>query len=58
MRYIDVDGNTYIYLIDTKDNIYKAKAANHENMLLIEKGDKVKLSCADSVILKCEKVEQ
>ncbi|MGN1444501.1 MAG: hypothetical protein ACI4XE_11705 [Acutalibacteraceae bacterium] len=58
VRYIDVDGNTYIYLIDTKDNIYKAKAASHENMLLIEKGDKVRLSCADSVILKCEKVEQ
>ena len=58
VRYIDVDGNTYIYLIDTKDNVYKAKAASHENMLLIEKGDKVKLSCADSVILKCEKVEQ
>ena len=43
VRYIDIDGNTYIYLIDTEENLYKAKAADHENMLLIEKGDTVKL---------------
>ncbi|MGN0447616.1 MAG: hypothetical protein ACI4GC_03605 [Acutalibacteraceae bacterium] len=57
VKYIVIDGNTYVYLIDTQDNIYKAKAANHENMLLIESGDRVKLSCADSVILRCEKLE-
>lgn len=56
VRYIDIDGNTYIYLIDTDDNIFKAKAASHEEMLLINAGDTVKLSLADSVILKCEKV--
>ena len=55
VRYIDIDGNTYIYLIDTDNNIFKAKAASHEEMLLINAGDTVRLSLADSVILKCEK---
>lgn len=58
VRYIDIDGNTYIYLIDTEKNLYKAKAADHENMLLIEKGDTVKLSCADSTILRCERIDK
>ena len=56
IKYIDIDGNTYIYLIDKKDNIYKAKAASHEEMLLLEKGDTVKLSCSGNTIVKCEKV--
>lgn len=43
LRYIDIDGNTYIYLIDTKDNIYKAKASTHEELLLINEGDTVTL---------------
>ncbi len=51
VKYIDIDGNTYIYLVDTQDNIYKAKAAEHENMLLIESGDKVKLSVSGSKIV-------
>ena len=55
VRYIDIDGNTYIYLIDTDNNIFKAKAASHEEMLLINAGDTVRLSLADSIILKCEK---
>lgn len=55
IKYIDIDGNTYLYLIDTEENIYKAKAAEHEEMLLIKKGDKVRLSCADSTVLRCER---
>ncbi len=54
VKYIDIDGNTYIYVIDTKDNIYKAKAAENENMLLLEAGDKVTLSVADTVITECK----
>lgn len=57
VRYIDIEGNTYIYLIDTDSNIYKAKAANHEEMLLVKEGDKVKLSCSESVIISCEFVK-
>ncbi len=57
IKYIDIDGNTYIYLIDSENNIYKAKAASHENMLLLNIGDKVKLKLSDSNIVNCEKVE-
>lgn len=54
VKYIDIDGNTYIYLIDTENNIFKAKAAEHENMLLLEAGDTVELSCSGSKILSCK----
>ncbi len=53
VKYIDIDGNTYIYLIDTQDNIYKAKASEHENMLLIDNGDAVKLSVSGNKIVNC-----
>ena len=43
IRYIDIDGNTYIYLIDTEDNMYRAKVADHEEMLLLKEGDSVGL---------------
>ena len=54
IKYIDIDGNTYIYLIDTQENIYKAKAADHERMLLLEVGDRVQLSHKDGVIYAWE----
>lgn len=57
VKYIDVDGNTYIYLIDTENNIFKAKAAEHENMLLLEAGDTVELSCQGSKILTCKQID-
>ncbi len=56
IKYIDIDGNTYIYLIDTNNNIYKAKASANENMLLLNVGDTVKLSYYDNTIVKCEKI--
>ena len=56
VKYIDIDGNTYIYLIDTENNIFKAKASEHENMLLLEAGDTVELSCSGSTILSCKQI--
>ncbi len=56
VKYIDIDGNTYIYLIDTENNIFKAKASEHENMLLLEAGDTVELSCSGSKILACKHI--
>ncbi len=56
IKYIDIDGNTYIYLIDDKENIYKAKASSHENMLLLGEGDTVKLTLSGSKIVSCEKM--
>lgn len=57
LKYIDIDGNTYIYLIDNENNIFKAKAAEHENMLLLESGDTVELTCAGSRIISCQKID-
>ena len=56
IKYIDIDGNTYIYLIDSDNNIFKAKASANENMLLLNVGDKVKISYSGKTITLCEKV--
>lgn len=56
IKYIDVDGNTYIYLIDGESNIFKAKASANENMLLLNIGDKVKITYSGKTITSCEKI--
>lgn len=56
IKYIDIDGNTYIYLIDRNNNIFKAKASQNENMLLLDIGDNVKISHSDNIIVACEKI--
>ncbi len=56
LRYIDIDGNTYIYVIDKENNIFKAKASTHEDMLLLVEGDKVKITYSDKDIVSCEKL--
>ncbi len=55
IKYIDIDGNTYIYLIDNDSNIFKAKASANENMLLLNIGDKVKITYSGKTISSCEK---
>ena len=57
IKYIDIDGNTYIYLIDTEDNIYKAKASKHESMLLLTEGDVVEIKHANGSIIECKKTD-
>lgn len=57
IKYIDIDGNTYIYLIDTKNNIFKAKASTNENMLLLNTGDKVKIKYSGNIISDYELVQ-
>ncbi len=56
VKYIDIDGNTYIYLIDSGNNIFKARASTNEKMLLLNAGDKVKISYTGNIIKTCEKV--
>lgn len=58
IKYIDIDGNTYIYLIDTENNIFNAKASTHENMLLLNEGDVVELSCSGAIIVTCKKIDK
>ncbi len=57
IKYIDIDGNTYVYLVDSENNIFKAKASSHENMLLLNAGDKVKISYYENTITLCEKID-
>ena len=57
IKYIDIDGNTYIYLIDSDNKIFKAKAASNEDMLLLNVGDKVKISYSGNIISSCEKLQ-
>lgn len=58
IKYIDIDGYTYIYLIDKENNIFKAKASDNENMLLLKEGDKVEINHSDSKITSCVKIEE
>lgn len=55
IKYIDIDGNTYIYLIDSNNNIFKAKASVNENMLLLNIGDTVEISHSGNTITSCKK---
>lgn len=57
LRDIVIDGNTYIYLIDTEDNIFKAKVSAHEDMLLLKKGDRIVITCSGSVITGWRRAE-
>lgn len=53
IKYIDIDGNTYLYLITDAREIYRAKAADHEEMLLLNPGDQVTISYHEKEILTC-----
>ena len=56
IKYIDIDGNTFIYLIDTDNNIFKAKAGANEDMLLLNIADKVELSYSGRTIVSFKKI--
>ena len=55
IHHVVVEGNTYIYLADAEGNLYRAKAADHEDMLLLKEGDTVKLTVSGKEILSCQK---
>ena len=55
IHHIVIDGDTYIYLADAEGNLYKAKAADHEEMLLLKQGDTVDVTLSGNVILTCKK---
>lgn len=55
IRYITINGNTWIYLIDDNDRLYRAKAAEHEEMLLLQAGDTAAITYAGKEIVTCTK---
>ena len=56
IHHVVIDGNTYIYLADAAGNLYKAKAADHEQMLLLAVGDTVELTLVGADIQTCQKI--
>lgn len=57
IKYVTIDGNTYIYLIDEEQNLYRAMVKNHEEMLLLTAGDQVRITYHEKEIVTCETVE-
>ncbi len=51
IKYIDIDGNTYIYLISEDKKMFKAKASSHEDMLLLSVGDTVEITHTNEKIV-------
>ncbi len=53
IEHVVIDGNTYIYLTDAEGNLYRAKAADFEQMIFLKEGDTVKLTCNGQEIVSC-----
>lgn len=58
VKYIDIDGNTYVYLIDTAQNLYRQRAADNEQLLFVKAGDQLNLSCSGKEIVSFEFLPQ
>ncbi len=54
IQFIDIDGNTYCYLITQDSEIYKISVADHEEILLVQEGDTLHVSSQDGTILSWE----
>lgn len=53
VEHVVIDGNTVIYLMDDKGNLYYAKAADHEDMIFLKAGDPVTITVLDKEIQTC-----
>ena len=52
IKYADINGNTYIYLITDANEIYKAKISTHEDMLLLKVGDVIDIDYGGNEIVE------
>ena len=41
VRYVNVEGETYVYISDTYGNVYKKLFAEDENLIFVKEGDKI-----------------
>ncbi len=57
VKYIDIDGNTYVYLLTADGSLYKAKAAENEALLFVAPGDTLRLTHAGTAIVSFEPLE-
>ncbi len=44
MQFIDIDGNTYCYLITEDREIFKIRVSDHEEILLVQEGDRLHIT--------------
>lgn len=47
IKYVSVDGNTWVYIIDSKDRIFKMPVSQDETILLAEVGNSIIVSAAE-----------
>lgn len=45
IRYVDIDGNTYVYLVAEDGGLYKEKFADDESLIYLKKGDMITAEC-------------
>ena len=57
IKYADIDGNTYIYLITDKNELFKAMVKEHEDLLLIKVGDKLQINYSNNTISNYQVIE-
>lgn len=44
IKYIDIDGNTYVYVIDTDNQIFRQKVADNDALLFLEVGQQLNVA--------------
>ena len=45
IRYVEIDGNTWVYLLAEDGALYKAKFADNEGLIYLNAGDEVSADC-------------
>lgn len=45
IKYVDIDGNTYVYLTGDDDALYKMKFSDDENLIYVKKDDHLQTEC-------------
>ncbi len=56
IKFIDIDGNTYVYVIDEQQNIYRQKAAENDALLFLQAGDRIRVSYNGKELISFETI--
>ncbi len=57
IKYIDIDGNTYVYVIDTDNQIFRQRVANNDALLFLEAGLQLNVSYNGKELVSFEVVK-
>ncbi len=57
IQFIDIEGNTYCYLITEDDEIYKISVADNEKILLVQAGDTLHITSQNGTIRSWEEAK-